>query len=131
MASKNLQNFILLAEGLDAEFKADPSKFHPFSTPGETEWFVYEGKSNVSVHVYAGDRDVYIAVDGSGEMYSSYFLTGWHPWHRKTKAYRAAYAKLLNIVQIVNAPRKKSLQDLFPNLAQQKLEEAVWENKDE
>ena len=132
MASKNLEHFVMIADGLVAEFKADPSKFHPFSSPGETEWFTYNGKSCINVHVHSDSNPaVYIAIDGAGEMYSRYFLTGWHPWHRKTKAYNAAYMKLLNIVEKVNAPRKRSLQDLFPNLAQQKLEEAVWENKDE
>jgi hypothetical protein len=129
--SESLDDLVILADGLENHFTKYPNAFSPFGR--KASWFIYNNphvKTKIIVSI-EDKKYIYVSVNSSSVMFSEHSLTGWHPWHRNTKRYYAAWNKIHKIACTVNANSPTSLSGLFPELAQDKLEEAVWGKKNE
>lgn len=130
MIEEKLEDLIYLADGLENHFNNYPNAFQKFSS--DYRWFIYTNphkKTSITVHVH---KDfVYVSAESKHMMFSSIKHTSWWPWSKKTKQLHESRAKLLKICLALNSESNTNIYDLFPELAQEKLEEAIWGKKDE
>jgi len=129
MIREKLEDLVHLADGLESHFNNYPGAFSKFSESGQ--WFTYINPHNqtvITVHVEE-DRYVYVSVNGVSAMFHEFHHAGWFPWSKKTKLFRRARAKLYKICIAINGKTSMNLNTLFPELVQEKLEEAIWGKK--
>jgi hypothetical protein len=133
MISETIEDLVTLADGLEAHFNKYPGAFSEFGSLKDN-WFIYinpHTKDQVIVHIDE-KRYIYVSVNSRSVMFSEYRLSGWHPWHSNTKKYNNSWNKIRKISDAVSGDGEPSkLERMFPELAQDKLEEAVWGKKDE
>lgn len=131
MIREKLEDLVQLADGLESHFNKYPNAFRKFGETGG--WFTYinpHRQTEIDVNVEENGY-VYISLNGHSMMFSDFEHSGWFPWSKRTRQLRESRAKLYKICMAVNNKSATNLHDLFPELAQEKLEEAIWGKKDE
>ena len=127
----SIDDLVTLADGLESHFIKYRSNFSQFGR--DAGWFMYNNphtKDSITIHI-EDKKYIYVSINSRSVMFSEFRLTGWHPWHKNTKNYYNSWEKIYKIATAINSSSPTGLNGLFPELAQDKLEEAIWGKKDE